>query len=134
MENKPRKLQYIEKQLQNSFLELDNDCKYQLSIPYLKAIAETKVALQEVAKYLKLIYLEKNYHYLSEVANVLKCAQRICTLSLDLDSPGVYFLKIIIKEYGFFCLKEICENHKWIIPSSLTSPNMVRFILLYFVF
>ena len=56
------------------------------------------------------------------------CADsRINTVASNTDvvGPAVYLVKLLVRQYGFPCLKQVCEIHPWIIPEGLRTANQV---------
>ena len=62
-------------------------------------------------------------------------AREICTdkvinvfeVSYDKDvvGPGIYLVKLLVREYGLSSLTQISNIYKWIIPESLIPSNQV---------
>lgn len=45
--------------------------------------------------------------------------------SQDVIGPAVYLLKLLIRQYGFPILKQVSEQHPWIMPEGLHNTDQV---------
>lgn len=73
---------------------------------------------------------------------LLDLAERVCidpavnttdfgTSNIDILGPAVYLIKLLVRQYGFPCLKTVAEEHQWIVPQGLRTTNQVgHFIVL----
>ena len=66
----------------------------------------------------------------------MELAERVCTdrainttdfgaSGEDVVGPAVYLLKLLVRQYGFPCLKEVSQQHQWILPEGLRSDDQV---------
>lgn len=47
------------------------------------------------------------------------------TRHTDIVGPVIYFLKLIVRQYGFPCLTEISAVHTWVVPPELRRADEV---------
>lgn len=60
---------------------------------------------------------------------LIEKAKEACTIedlnTIDLSGkantagPVVYLMKLIVRQWGFYCLNNIFENHQWVVPEEL---------------
>ncbi len=43
--------------------------------------------------------------------------------------PAIYLLKLLVRQYGFPCLKQVSEQHQWIVPEGLRATDQVEFYM-----
>ena len=51
----------------------------------------------------------------------------------DIVGPAVYLIKLLVRQYGFPCLRGVFINHNWIVPEDLRTANQVHFLHNYCV-
>ncbi len=102
-----------------------------VSIPFLEAIAGIRFAIMETANLLHSQIDEDNFDPLQ--LDLLELAEEVCTDPVinttdfnisgvdcvDCVGPGIYLLKLLVRQYGFMCLKEVSVRHPWVIPEGL---------------
>ncbi len=99
-----------------------------VSIPYLEAIAGIRFSMTETANLLHSQIIEDNFDSLQ--LDLLELAEEVCTdpvinttdfniSAVDCVGPGIYLLKLLVRQYGFTCLKEVSVRHPWLIPEGL---------------
>lgn len=67
---------------------------------------------------------------------LIELAEEVCTdcdinttdFTDDVVGPIFYLLKLLVRQYGFPCMKKISKEHLWIIPAGLQTANQVRFL------
>lgn len=47
------------------------------------------------------------------------------TSDVDVVGPSIYLLKLLVRQYGFPCLKHVSQEHKWIVPEGLRTADQV---------
>ena len=45
---------------------------------------------------------------------------------VDTTGPALYMLKLLIRQFGYSCLKAVSTSHPWIIPEELRKGDEVR--------
>lgn len=108
-----------------------------ITIGYLEGVAGIRFAVMEVASLL--------HSHCLNVATVktspwqyqlIQCAEELCAdpavnttdftvSSEDVVGPAVYLLKLLVRKYGFPCLKQVSDQHQWIIPEGLRTADQV---------
>ena len=68
------------------------------------------------------------------VIQLLKEARQICTMvginTIDMTSKGnttgpvVYLMKVIVRQWGFGCLKQVIKGHQWVMPAALRQDKV----------
>ncbi len=67
--------------------------------------------------------------------DLLELAKEVCTdpvinttdfniSGVDCVGPGIYLLKLLVRQYGFMCLKEVSVRHPWVIPEGLHTTEV----------
>ncbi len=104
-----------------------------VSIPYLEAIAGIRFTIMEIANLLHSQINEDNFDPLQ--LDLLELAKEVCTdpvinttdfniSGVDCVGPGIYLLKLLVRQYGFTCLKEVSVRHPWVIPEGLNTAEV----------
>ncbi len=104
-----------------------------VSIPYLEAIAGIRFAIMETANLLHSQINEDIFDPLQ--LDLLELAEEVCTdpvinttdfniSGVDCVGPGIYLLKLLVRQYGFTCLKEVSVRHPWVIPEGLNTTEV----------
>ena len=116
-----------------------NKAKPEITIKYLEAIAGMRFALMEISYLLHLSCSDKRASDGSPPTqqmshSILSILEKVCT-DLDINDfsaddtdivgPAVYLLKLLVRVYGFPCLKQVCETHPWIVPEGLRITDQV---------
>lgn len=68
---------------------------------------------------------------------LIELAEEVCTdydintsdftdSGVDVVGPIFYLLKLLVRQYGFPCMKKISKEHLWIIPAGLQTANQVN--------
>ena len=111
-----------------------------ITIGYLEGVAGIRFAIMEIANLLHSNYSndrsrkstrEKQLHY-----QALQLAEDLCTNPTintsdfaasggDVVGPAVYLIKLLVRQYGFACLKDIFKQYEWIIPEGLRTTDQV---------
>ena len=123
------------------FKEHKVDPKVTVTIGYLEAVAGIRFALMEIAN---LLHSQcsgvRNHMYVGwrdlSKFELLQLAENVCTdpaintsdftvSGRDVVGPAVYLLKLLVRKYGFPCLKQVYEEFNWIIPEGLHETNQV---------
>ena len=98
------------------------------TVHYLEAIAGIRFAFLEIAN---LLHSERE-----DCIDLFELARDVCTdpaintsdftvNDRDVVGPAVYLLKLLVRKYGFPCLKQVYEKFNWIIPEGLRETNQV---------
>ena len=132
------KVHGISQTLKNSHRVLcDYECNPVVNITYLEAMAGVRFCLQEVAKIMNSLYCgSQTLEAISEsMIDLLEYARDICNdptinttdfnSSADVVGPGVYLVKLLVRRFGYSCLKQVSEIHNWIIPEGLKPADQV---------
>lgn len=121
------------KHLNEGLLALASNKGRTPKLEYLEGIAKLRCALSIVAEML----VETPSDGTDQ--DLLQAAEATCTDEdvncVDMDDfintvgPGIYLIKLLGRQYGLPQLKEVSENHKWIIPAPLRSEEVSKYIL-----
>jgi len=113
-----------------------------LSMKYLEGVAGTRFAMMEIASFLYSrlhsgITPRSYYDRLSDnESKLLQLAKNICTDS-DINrthfttsfaravGPGVYLLKLLLRQFGLPFLKQVSVIHVWVMPECLRTADLV---------
>ena len=120
-----------------------------ISINYLERVAEMRFAIMEVACFIhSQLFNEKKRkvrfgHSMpqSKIA-LMERARKVCTDRVmntttfspagsvaDIVGPSVYFLKLLVRQFSFPCLRQASEKYPWIVPEGLRNSNLVLSVL-----
>jgi len=118
-----------------------------ITIEYLEGVAGVRFALMEIAGLLHSSFvddsvkkspLEQQLQF-----EILQLAEEFCvdpnintsdfSTSEDVFGPAIYLLKLLVRQYGFPCLKYVSELHPWIIPEDLRTTDQVVISCFMFV-
>ena len=104
----------------------------EIGIKFLEGVAGVRFALMEITS---LLYSEISSKKKSMPFKVLLLAKDVCTDEdinttdfsgeVDIVGPAVYLIKLLVRQFGFPCLKSISERHQWIVPRDLRRTNQV---------
>ena len=99
----------------------------QVSLQYLQSVAGVRFGLSVAAGQLKNGDTDSR---LLRITHDLCVDHRINVIDplgrVDTTGPALYLLKILIRQFGYPCLKNVCETHSWIIPEELMQGEEVR--------
>ena len=96
------------------------------SLIYLEAIAQSKVSLLEVAKYLKLLSSNRSSsHTKGDFKSTMDVVNMICASSRHEYFPGTYFAEVVIKRHGLYFMKECSQKFGLQLPPQCNTSNMV---------
>ena len=67
---------------------------------------------------------------------IMQLAQGVCTdpaintthfgdKAENVVGPAVYLLKLLVRQYGFPCVKQVSERYQWIVPEDLRTADQV---------
>lgn len=67
---------------------------------------------------------------------ILQLAEEVCTDPVinttdfaatveNAVGPAIYLFKLLVRQYGFPCLKQISEQHHWVVPEGLRTGDQV---------
>ncbi len=101
-----------------------------VSLQYLEAVAGIRFALSILAEQLKS----------DSVSNaLLRVAEKLCidtrvniispTGKLDTTGPVFYLIKLLVRQFGFPCLRAVSRVHSWLVPEGLKRADNVSFLL-----
>ena len=99
----------------------------EISLGYIEGVAKVRFALSVVAEL---------FHKNAPARPALLLATReVCTDTTinhiddtgqtDTTGPLLYFLKLIVRQYGFPCLAEVSAAHTWVVPLELRRADEV---------
>ena len=119
--------------LQNSFhylLIVGNSNNFEeVSIEYFEAIASVRFGLLKIAEMLDLCDKELSSEAECELLDQVKV---LCTnqgINKKMESkvigPGIFFLRLFIRRYGFSSLLKASQLYEWIIPEVISKPDQV---------
>ncbi len=103
-------------------------------LKYLEAVAGIRFALSILAEQLK----SNTVRY-----SLLKVAKKLCidtrvniidpTGKLDTAGPVLYLIKLIVRQFGFPCLRAVSRVHSWLVPEGLKRADNVSFPLAIYI-
>lgn len=104
------------------------------SLAFLTGVAGIRFAISEIANIHNFFFSTKDIERPQDikllVARLMQQGQAICVSSTnpnDLLRPAIFLLKMIVRQFGFPCLKFVSKEYEWVIPVSLrTKENKVR--------
>ena len=98
-----------------------------ISLGYIEGVAKARFALSVVAE-----LFHKNvparlalFHAIREVCTDTTINHIDHTGQTDTTGPLLYFLKLIVRQYGFSCLAEVSAAHTWLVPLELRRADEV---------
>ena len=101
----------------------------EISLGYIEGVAKVRFALSVVA--------EQFHKHVTMKPALLHAVRSVCTDpsinhigdtgQSDTTGPGLYLLKLIVRRYGFPCLKEVSVEHPWVVPHELKKADEVRY-------
>ena len=103
--------------------------KPEVNIEYLEAVAGVRFALMEITH---LLHSGTQQQLIFDMHRV----EKLCTdhhintvdfsaSNTDVVGPAMYLVKLLVRQYGFPCLKQVCEAYPWIVPEGLRTANQV---------
>ena len=97
-----------------------------VSVGYLEAVAKARYALSVVAEKLKDNQVDMDLlHIASTICTDRKVNTVDITGTADTTGPVVYLLKLLVRQFGFPCLKQVSQTHPWVIPQELKRGDEV---------
>ena len=104
-----------------------------VNIEFLEGVAGVRFALMETANILQSQLTGRNS---SKTFKLVLLAKDICmdktinttefsSSGVDVVGPAVYLVKLLVRQFGFPCLKSISEKHQWIVPRGLRKADQV---------
>ena len=126
-----------------------------ISINYLERVAEMRFAIMEVAccinsqlfngdddKKKRKVRFGHSMPQSKIVHTLMERARKVCTDRVlntttfspagsvaDIVGPSVYFLKLLVRQFSFPCLRQASEKYPWIVPEGLRNSNLVLSVL-----
>ncbi len=112
--------------------------KYQseplITIDYLEGVAGFRFAIMEIAGLLHASYVDNTLK--KSQLEIFQLAEELCrdpvinstdfsTNGEDVMGPAVYLLKLLVRQYGYPCLRHVSELYQWIIPEGLCTADQV---------
>ncbi len=93
-----------------------------VSLKYLEAVAGIRFALSILAEQLKS----------STVSNpLLRVAEKLCIdtgvniIDPDTTGPVLYLIKVLVRQFGFPCLRAVNQLYSWLVPKGLKRADDV---------
>ena len=110
-----------------------------VNIGYLEGVAGMRFAMMEVATLLHTLFnveqdLQRNLELVKIGIQLLQIAEEVCTdfninttnfTVGDAVGPAVYLLKLLVRQYGFDCLKKVSAECHWVVPEGLRAIDQV---------
>ena len=116
--------------LEKAYLALQKHlraCTPIVSLQYLEAVAEIRLALSVLAEQLK---SDRVNNTLLKVARDMCMDTRVNVIDptgrVDATGPVLYLMKLIVRQFGFPCLQTVCQAQPWVIPEGLRKTDNVR--------
>lgn len=126
-----------------------------ISIKYLERVAEMRFAIMEVASLIhsqlfsgddgkkkRKVRISHSVPQSKLVSTLMERARKVCTDRVintttfspggnvaDIVGPSVYFLKLLVRQFSFPCLRQASEKYPWIVPEGLRNSNLVLSVL-----
>ena len=129
------------KELTNSVARLSSlKSESDINIEYLEAVAGVRFCLMEVAYLLHSNCSgKKNPESMNHRQQLLiSQVKEMCQdhgISTDYASvgPSLYLVKLLVRQYGFPCLNQVCEAHPWMVPEELRTADQAvsLFVIIY---
>ena len=98
----------------------------QVSLQYLQSVAGVRFGLSVVAEQLRNGRVDDR---LLRVTTDLCVDHRVNVIDptgrVDTTGPVLYLLKLLIRQFGYPCLKAVCEAHHWVVPEDLRRGDEV---------
>ena len=102
------------------------------SLGFLTGVAGIRFAISEIASIHHHLFSVRDAGVSQDiqrlVSRLMQQAQGVCisTTNLnDLVGAVAFLLKMIVRQFGFPCLKYVSEQYEWIIPVSLRTKDEV---------
>ena len=99
----------------------------EISLGYIEGVAKVRFALSVVA--------EQFHKRITMKPALLHAVRTVCTDpsinhigdtgQTDTTGPALYLLKLIVRQFGFPCLKEVSVERPWIMPHELMTEDEV---------
>ena len=99
----------------------------EISLGYIEGVAKVRFALSVVA--------EQFHKRITMKPALLHAVRTVCTDpsinhigdtgQSDTTGPGLYLLKLIVRQFGFPCLTEVYMEHPWVVPHELKTADEV---------
>lgn len=105
----------------------------QVTVGDLEAVAGVRFALMVVAEVLTGRVTGSNEQLFTAQANdLLRLAEVVCTKveirdfdTVDVGSPLIYLIKLLVRQYGSGKLMEVSTAYSWVLPPELKSDQEV---------
>ncbi len=108
----------------------------EINIDFLEGVAGARFALMEIAN---LLHSQLACRNSSKWFKSILLAKDICTDhainatdfsgGIDAVGPAMYLIKLLVRQFGFPCLKSISERHQWLVPKGLRRTDQVRYCI-----
>jgi hypothetical protein len=106
-----------------------------ISIAYLEGVAGRRYSMMELATLLHSVFaVEHDWQRYLLGIQLVQISKEVCTdptinttnfAEGDVIGPAVYLLKLLVRQYGFGCLKKVSAEHKWLVPEGLRTSDRV---------
>ncbi len=104
-----------------------------INIGYLEGVAGIRFAIMEVAR---LLHSDLTENPQRLTFDIIHLAEEVCTdpfintadfaaSTEDAVGPALYLLKLLVRQYGFPCLKQVSEKYQWVLPEDLRTTDQV---------
>lgn len=107
------------------------------NLEYLEGVAKVRFALSVVAELLNLSDPTRSQEERVLVVELFQQAKVVCTDpnintivtsaagQNDTVGPGIYLIKLLVRQYGLSCLQKASKEHSWIVPEQLRKTGEV---------
>ena len=92
------------------------------SLKYLEAVAGIRFALSILAEQLKSSTVSNP---LLRVAEKLCIDTRVNIIDPDTTGPVFYLIKLLVRQFGFPCLRAVSQLYSWLVPKGLKRADDV---------
>lgn len=112
-----------------------------ITIDYLEGVAGFRFAFMEIASLLHSNFVDdtiKKSHLEQQLQfEIMQLADELCGDPVinttdfsagvdDVMGPAIYLLKLLVRQYGYPCLRHVSTLYPWIIPKGLDSSDQVK--------
>jgi len=123
----PRKFQIMFSLLKDAYGALvEHSQSSAITLEYLESVAQMRFGLSVIAELLETGRID---HRLMQITSDICCDTRINIIDptgrLDTTGPVVYLIKLLVRRYGFPVLRQVSQDHPWIIPEQLRKEDAV---------
>ncbi len=116
--------------LKDSYQQLQEYLKTSvMSVQYLEAVAGVRFAFSVLAEQLR---NDRVSDTIAGIARDLCMDTRLNIIDpsdrVDTTGPVLYLVKLLVRQFGFPCLKRVGQAHPWVIPEGLRKKENVSIL------